>query len=474
MLLAAALALPAQFADRITADALKADVSFLASDALEGRGTPSRGLDVAGEYIAAQFRRAGLEPAGDDGYFQTASFVSETPDTEGLALRLEFDGRTVTADHARMQLDQPAALDLKQVPAIAIELKNFDISSTLRPEQVRGKAVLLLIPPSAPNGILRGIASAVAWFEPAVVIALRESAPQPAFHAPLHEVSAGYAPTPILSVWDPAVRDAIRAGGSSTITLHIPAPHITPVKLRNVVGVLRGSDAALKDTYVLLTAHYDHLGIGGTGEGDHIFNGANDDASGTASVVEIADALAAQARRPRRSIVFVALFGEEVGLLGSRYYARHPIFPLAKTIADINLEQMGRTDDSQGPHVGMFNLTGFDFTDMPAVFRKAAAPIGIRVVKDEKNSDPFFTRSDNAAFAAAGIPSTTISVAYVYPDYHGAGDEWPKLDYANMAKVDSAIAAAISAIADSPSEPQWNAANPQVERFVKAKAALSR
>jgi Zn-dependent M28 family amino/carboxypeptidase len=225
---------------------------------------------------------------------------------------------------------------------------------------------------------------------------------------------------------------------------------------------------------VLVTAHYDHLGIRGTGEGDHIFNGANDDASGTASVIEIANALAAQATRPRRSIVFMALFGEELGDLGSGYYARHPIFPLARTVADLNLEQLGRTDDSEGPHVGMFNLTGFDFTDMPAVFRKAAAGTGIRVVKDEKNSDPFFTRSDNAAFAMAGVPSTTISVSYVFPDYHGAGDEWPKLDYENMAHVDRAIALAIYAIGDSAAEPQWNAADPQVERFVKAKESLGR
>jgi len=244
------------------------------------------------------------------------------------------------------------------------------------------------------------------------------------------------------------------------------------VKLRNVVGVLRGSDPAPKDSYVILSAHYDHLGIRGTGEGDHIFNGANDDASGTASVIEIAAALSA-APRPKRTIVFIALFGEELGDVGSQYYVRHPIFPLARTIADVNLEQVGRTDDSQGPHVGMFNLTGFDFTDMPATFRKSGAEFGIQVIKDEKNSDPFFTRSDNAAFALAGVPSTTISVSYVYPDYHGAGDEWPKLDYDNMAKVDRAVASAIYAFADSTSEPQWNSANPQVERFVKAKAALS-
>jgi len=258
----------------------------------------------------------------------------------------------------------------------------------------------------------------------------------------------------------------------ATVSAHIAAPKVEQVKLRNVVAILRGSDAAMKDSYVLLTAHYDHLGVRGTGPGDHIFNGANDDASGTASVIEIANALSALPSRPRRSIVFIALFGEELGDVGSAYYAHHPIFPLAKTIADVNLEQLGRTDESNvGTHANQFNLTGFDFTDIAGVFRKAGEQTGVQVVKDEKNSDPFFTRSDNAAFAIAGVPSTTLSVAYVYIDYHGAGDEWPKLDYDNMAKVDRTIALAALEIANNPETPHWNAANPKTEAFVKARAA---
>jgi len=162
-----------------------------------------------------------------------------------------------------------------------------------------------------------------------------------------------------------------RAGGADGrhVSVHVPAPTATPVKLRNVAGVLRGSDPALQDRFVVLTAHYDHLGVRGQGEGDHIYNGANDDASGTASLMEIAGTLGGLAARPRRSILFLALFGEELGDLGSQYYARHPIFPLAKTIADINLEQLGRTDESgDGEKLGQFNLTGFDFTNLAAIF----------------------------------------------------------------------------------------------------------
>jgi Zn-dependent M28 family amino/carboxypeptidase len=236
-----------------------------------------------------------------------------------------------------------------------------------------------------------------------------------------------------------------------------------------VIGVLRGSDPALKDTYLVLTAHYDHLGVRGTGEGDHIYNGANDDASGTSSVLEIARALAALPQRPRRSIVFIALFGEELGELGSRYYCQHPVFPLAKTIADINLEQLGRTDDTEGPRLLQFNLTGFDYTDIAAFLSKAGEETGIRAVKHVENSDSFFGRSDNAAFADAGVPSTTLSVSYIFPDYHRPGDEWPKLDYDNMAKVDNAVALGVYRIADSAEAPRWNKDNPKTARYVEAR-----
>jgi Zn-dependent M28 family amino/carboxypeptidase len=243
---------------------------------------------------------------------------------------------------------------------------------------------------------------------------------------------------------------------------------VQALKLRNVIGVLRGTDPALKGEYVILTAHYDHLGVRGAGEGDHIFNGANDDASGTSSVIAIADALASLEEKPRRTIVFMTVFGEEVGGLGARFYTSHPIFPLAKTVADVNLEQLGRTDDSEGPKPLQFNLTGFDYTDIAATFAKAGQETGIQVIKHEQNSDSFFRRSDNATFADAGIPSTTLSVSYVFPDYHQPGDEWRKLDYDNMAKVDCAISLGILSMANNPEAPHWNKENPKTARYIEA------
>ena len=307
----------------------------------------------------------------------------------------------------------------------------------------------------------------------ALVIQLRAAGQPTNTNARLREASS--AAVPALAVWDSAVGGALVAAKAgpleATVSAHIEAPAAAPVKLRNVIGVLRGSDPALKNTCVVVTAHYDHLGVRGTGEGDHIFNGANDDASGTASVIEIAAALAALAERPKRSIVFVALFGEELGLVGSRYYAKHPVFPLLDTVADINLEQVGRTDDSEGPRVRQFNLTGFDYSNIATIFGKAGEETGIRAVKDEKKSDSYFGASDNAAFALAGIPSTTISVTYMFPDYHKVGDEWPKLDFDNMARVDCAVALGVLRMADSAESPQWNRDNPKTATYVQARDA---
>jgi hypothetical protein len=316
--------------ERISASSMRGHLSFLASDALEGRGTPSRGLDIAAEYIAAQFRRAGLEPLGDDGYFQTADWT---------------------------RIDPKRA----KTPAAAAA---------------------------------------------------------------------------------------------------------APVIVKNVVGILRGSDPVLKDSYILVTAHYDHLGVK-DGAGDQIYNGANDDGSGTVSVIELANAFAANGVRPKRSIVFMTVFGEEHGLVGSRYYGAHPLVPIAKTVAGINLEQVGRTDDSEGPQQKAFAVTGFDFSDIGTTLQQAGEATGVRVTKHPVNSDKYFARSDNQALADQGVPSHTVSVAYGFPDYHGAGDSWDKIDYENMAAVDRTVALAVWRIANNPRTPQWNTANPKAAAYLK-------
>lgn len=473
--------------DRISADSLRGHLSFLASDLLEGRGTPSRGLDLAAAYIAAQFRRAGLEPIGDDGYFQTAEWKYLAPDPDSFTCECKVGGRTIAvgADHASGSL--AAAIELPPTPAIKVDASNAEALAALDPAQVKGKVVLAEVPNPYKPGRARmreanrarlAFLDRMDALKPALVVDVdrdtsgvlglrrdqagrrfgraRESVPRITLHSP--SLAAAFAAMP--------------AGPTAaTLSLRVGEPRERTTKVHNVVGLLRGSDPALKETYVILSAHYDHLGIGPPdASGDGIFNGANDDGSGTASVIEIASALATLKPRPRRSLVFLTFYGEEHGLVGSRHYVAHPVVPLAQTVANINLEQVGRTDDNEGPRVSAANVTGYDYSDVGDLLRRAGRAVGVDVVKHRTNSDAFFGASDNVSFATAGIPAHTISVSYVFPDYHGADDEWEKVDYANMARVDRMAALGLLLIADGPA-PEWNERNPRAASFRRRRAA---
>ncbi len=164
----------------------------------------------------------------------------------------------------------------------------------------------------------------------------------------------------------------------------------------------------------------------------------------------------------------MTFFGEEHGLLGSRYYGRHPLVPIKQTVADINLEQVGRTDDSEGPRVSAAAMTGHGYSDISEVFAAAGEAEGVKLEKHPRFSDAFFGRSDNQALADLGVPAHTLCVAFIYPDYHGAGDHWDKIDYANMAKVDRMVAHGLLLLADDPVAPRWNASNPKAARYLKA------
>jgi hypothetical protein len=328
----------------ITADSLRGNLSFLSSDMLAGRWTPSFGLDIAAEFIASRFRGAGLEPGAGQDYFQKAD-LTELAKTSG-----ELHGRVI---------DQP-------------------------------------------------------------------------------------------------------------------------IIGRNVVGVLRGSDPELRNTYLIVSAHYDHIGTLDTSgklstekaekDGDRIFNGANDDGSGTVSVIEIGSAFAKMKHRPKRSIVFIAFCGEELGALGSLYYTLHPLFPLQQTVADINLEQVGRSDSDIGK--GNATTNGYGYTTMTPMFEKAARVSGVLMVKT-KETDTYFPASDNYRFAQVGIPDLTFATSFEFPDYHGLDDEWQKIDYPEMAKVDRLVARVVWRVANDSEPPRWNSQNEKTAKFRTARAAAA-
>ena len=218
----------------------------------------------------------------------------------------------------------------------------------------------------------------------------------------------------------------------------------------NVVGVLRGSDPAVRDSAVLIDAHYDHLGIGRAVNGDSIYNGADDDASGVVAVLEIARALTS-GPRPRRTVIFSATTGEEVGLLGTRWYLRHPVLPIAQMSANLDVEMIGRPDSLAGGP-GHAWLTGFERSTMGEIFARAGLPIAA----DKRLDQQFFERSDNIAFARLGVPAHTLSSYNMHADYHQPSDDLAHVDIPHMTAVIRAGAAAARLLADGVA-PRWNA-----------------
>jgi hypothetical protein len=224
----------------------------------------------------------------------------------------------------------------------------------------------------------------------------------------------------------------------------------------NVVGLLPGTDPVLREEVVLMGAHLDHIGYAGqpgarcTAVGaDSICNGADDDASGVVTVLEAARLLAAGVP-PKRTVVFIAFTGEEGGPSGSRWYLDHPVRPLARTVAQLQVEMVARPDSMVGGR-GKAWLTGYERSTMGPMLQAA----GIAVVADPRLAQNFFARSDNYRFALAGIPAHTLSSFAPHPDYHAAGDNPDKSDWDHLAMISREAARAVRLLAEGP-KPEWN------------------
>jgi hypothetical protein len=474
----------------ISAADLKGDLSFLASDTLQGRYTPSPGLQVAAEFIAAQFREIGLQPAGDDDYFQTAHMVDRT-------LPRLSSGLTVHSASEAVSIPSESLTVLRAIRGSHIENAPLVHFASMNPAllsgvDLKGKAVLSVLPDfrSLPREEATKAYSNMQQFQALVeksgaaveLLIMRKLTPADPQLVPANESNEDAVTR--IGVSESAAEKLTKAAGSSTVSVDVPEPHEEPVTVKNVIGILPGSDPSLKQTYVLITAHYDHIGTTATAgravnpesvqnANDHIYNGANDDGSGTVSVVEIARVLAGMHVHPKRTLVFMTFFGEERGELGSEYYVAHPLFPLSKTVADFNLEQVGRTDELDSgktvQRVKSLSVTGFEYSDVTGYLVRAGRQLGVRVYKDDQASDQYFRQSDNAAFADAGVPAHSITAAFDYPDYHGVGDDWHKIDYINMARVDRVIALAAFDVANAAKAPVWSAQNPKTAPFREAR-----
>jgi len=233
------------------------------------------------------------------------------------------------------------------------------------------------------------------------------------------------------------------------------------------VGVIRGQgrpDApALAGEAIVVSAHHDHLGTrtrdagdgdatasgGGDAQADRVFNGADDDASGCAAVLELAGACAA-GPKPARTLVFLLATGEEIGLFGTEHYLDHPLVPLDRTVLNLNFEMIGRPDAKVGG-TGVMWLTGFELSNLGPAFEAA----GLAVRRDPRPEEHFFERSDNYAFVRRGIVGQSLSTFDLHTDYHGVDDEADRIDYAHMEACIASALRALRPIADGDLRPEW-------------------
>lgn len=440
---------PAGPLEGITAARLEAHVRFLASDELEGRATGSPGCVRAGEYLAAQLAEAGLEPAGEDGSFHqhvpfgrrehTAVPRLWLGDLE-LAYGGDFDG--VGGLWPTGELELRLVRSAEEVPEPDPGLALFlDGNSREREAWLGGREGwgLVLTPGSKRAGRTADRPPRTQYWT--------KQSPSPAAWARLRG--------PVL--------ERVEAGEFATVRLEASVADSEPPAF-NVVGRLPGR-GELAGEVVVYTAHYDHIGLGHAppvdpeqadseaGEPDLINNGADDDASGCAAVIELARALVAEARDsqgPRRTQLFLLVTGEELGLIGTFAYLDDPVEPLERTICNLNFEMIGRPDALVGG-VGELWLTGFERTNLGPAW----AAEGIEVSPDLRPDMRFFLRSDNIAFARRGIVAQSLSTYDLHTDYHEVTDEADTLDYEHMQACVRTSFEAARALADGRIDPAW-------------------
>jgi len=499
----------------IRAGALSAHVRFLADDLLEGRGTGTRGHATAARYFATQLQALGLEPAGENGtYFQTVPLLGMTIEPDKCALQIEgaalkYGEEVLFPPRAGSAADDVSGELVFAGYGVAAPEYGYDDV----PANLQGRIAVVLygaprsdrpdfFPPAASavysDGVVksrllarRGAAGMIVVFTPD----LARHLPFPFFarQAPFENMiwregdrpGTGYvlpnARVPytllqrLLAKTDRKAEEIFAQGPQGKLkpfALGLRARLRTGFALRqftseNVVAVLRGGERALE--MVAVTAHLDHLGIGPPINGDAIYNGATDDASGVAGTIEVARAFAALPRRPARSLLVVGVTGEEKGLMGSEYFTRHPTVPIRSIVADVNL------DGPSGfwePHDLV--VLGAEHSTLMDAARASTQALGLRISPDPQPEQVFFIRSDQYNFVKQGIPAIFPEAGWqdaqgnveknrAYEEwwtknrYHQPSDEYdPKLDYENMAKEVRADFLMALAVAVDPERPRWN------------------
>jgi hypothetical protein len=498
-----------------------AHVQFLADDKQEGRNVGSKGFEASADYVVSQFERAGLAPGAGSTYSQPVGFIKGTLDEPASSLALVRDGKTVPitlGDDALLGWGSATLPDV-EAPLVFV---GYGLSipeagySDLKEPGLRGAvAVFLQGGPSNISGNLRshyssGEQRAKAMQAAGAVGTISVPNPQ-SMEIPWARYKGNrlqarmWLADPALSTgglsfaatWNPAKAGELFAGSGHTIAEILdaadhdrPLPHFAlPSKLRahvsvttekvqsrNVVGLRPGSDPQLRNEYVILSAHLDHLGVGEPVNGDAIFNGAMDDASGIASLIEIARALQAGNVNTKRSLLFLAVTGEEKGELGSLYFAGRSTVP-GRIVADINMDMF----------LPLFPLRylevqGLNESTLGDDIRAVAAAAKVEVQADKEPNANRFIRSDQYSFIKKGVPALAFKFGWIpgSPEekifrnwystrYHGVSDDTSQpVDLAAAAQFNGILTALLERVADAPQAPQWKP-DSFFRRFASAK-----
>lgn len=485
------------------------DVKALSHDSMAGRQTGSATHRQAALYIAGAFKAAGLQPMGTKGFLQPVAFVERRLDEAQSSLTLVHAGGKeeplVLGQDASFVLRAPLAPRVEAPVVFAgygLGLPEYG-HDDLKGLDLKGKVVAYLT--GAPKGVPGPVLSHArnqAWqtFKAAGAVGMitfsgnrradsvftrtarNRLAPQMALAEAALDLQGGNT----LSVQMNAARGEKLFAGSKVafpilaseadsglalqpmaLAVRIrSATHLTesPLVSDNVVGLLPGNDPTLKNEYVVLTAHLDHVGIGRPVNGDSIYNGAMDNASGAALLMDVARVLGAERKALKRSVLFVAVTGEEHGLLGSRWYANHPTVPAASIIADLNTDMFLPIIPFK-----MLMVNGLEESDLSANALAAGAATGVQVITDPEPEENRFVRSDQYSFILRGVPALSLKVGFMRDSpehkqvlefrtkrYHQPSDDvMQPVDQKAAAEFEKTYIALVKEVANRPTRPRW-------------------
>ena len=522
--LALACALPAQESNpsHFDGNSWWSHVKFLADDSLEGRDTGSEGLRKAQAYAVEQFKKAGVEPAGTDGFYQPISFTEYALDEAKSSLALVTNGETKPlsfADDAFFSTRSTRESVKLTAPLVFIGYglkipeKNLDELAGL---DLKGKIVVYLYgsPEDIPTALAShyqtaserwkflkaaGAIGAIVVLNPASMDIPWSRTSANRNHPSMDLTGEEFNETPGLQagiVFNPESAESLFAGSGHTFA-EIAAlgkdrktlPHFAlvtslkadatvisrKVESANVVGKLIGSDPALKNEYVVLSAHIDHIGIGASINGDKIYNGAMDDGSGSALEMDMAASLKAHPEKLGRSVIFLLVTAEEKGLLGSKYFAEHPTVPIKSIVADINMDMFL-------PIVPLkiLRIQGIQESDLGSSAAKIAESMGIKPIADPEPLRNAFIRSDQYSFIKKGVPAVKADVGFelgtpeqkIFKEwltnrYHAPSDDVNQpVDLRAAATYEEFTRRLLIATANEPTRPKW-----KTESFFRRYAA---